>query len=237
MNSFITEENQNAWFDINLPLYHCRFNKEAYSDNLFYLMGVHFPDSLAKAVMKRRAEFLAGRYCAAKSLAQQNIHTAIIGTGKNRNPLWPTGIHGSISHNNVYAVAITTNNPEHMGIGIDIESEIAADTIDSIQHQILSTDEIERLLDKSERKSITLALLFSLKESFFKAAYPTVERYFDFSAVSIDNIDWGKNLIHFTLMETLHPVLQQGMTFTGCFYCLPDNTVVTLVLIESNQSA
>ena len=62
-------------------------------------LGLALPVTLDKAVQKRKAEFLAGRYCARAALAQLDGSLAVnIGIGANREPLWPPGFVGSITH-------------------------------------------------------------------------------------------------------------------------------------------
>lgn len=231
MNTFIFEEQFNNWFKTDIPIYHCQFKKEEYTDELFAKLGVQFPASLVNAVTKRRAEFLAGRYCAAKVLHQMNISNTFIGTGKHRNPLWPENIKGSISHCDNYAIAISTDRRDLTGVGIDIESKITEDTCENIQSQILSYKEIDVISDKAYKKTLAFAIAFSMKESFFKASYPTIEKYFDFDAVTINEIDWNQHTVSFSVNETLHEKFKKGMLIKGKFHLLPEEKVVTLVVI------
>lgn len=231
MTSFISEEQFNDWFATSLPIYHCKFHKENYKDELFTKLGIQFPASLINSVTKRRAEFLAGRHCANKALQQLNVHNAVIGTGKHRNPRWPDHIKGSISHCDNYAVAVTTDRNDLIGVGIDIESRITEETVEKTQTQILSDAEIELISLTARKKSLAFALAFSMKESFFKAAYPSVQRYFDFNAVTITEIDWNKQTLSFVINEALHEKFATGMQLKGEFYLLPDEKVVTLIVI------
>jgi enterobactin synthetase component D len=232
MNSFISDEQSTNWFDADASIYHCQFNKEHYKDELFTQLKIQFPSSLINAVTKRRAEFLAGRYSAARALQQLDIHNFNIETGKHRNPVWPFNVKGSISHCDNYAIAIATDRREVMGIGIDIENQISRETLEKTQSQILSDSEIDLILNDRNTKALAFTLAFSLKESFFKAAYPTVEKYFDFHAVSITELNWSEQTISFSLNETLHEKFVSGMSFKGQFHLLPEAKVVTLVIVE-----
>lgn len=231
MNSFISNEQSTNWFKADVATYQCQFNKASYKDELFSQLKIQFPSSLINAVTKRRAEFLAGRYCAAKALQQLNIHNRVIGTGKHRNPLWPSNIKGSISHCDNYAVAVVTDKKHILGIGIDIENKITEETFHKTQSQVLSESEFDLISSDISKQTLAFAIAFSLKESFFKAAYPTVEQYFDFSAISINHIDWNKQAISFVINETLHEKFKRGMPLQGNFYLLPDNKVVTSVIV------
>ncbi|RYY75963.1 MAG: 4'-phosphopantetheinyl transferase superfamily protein [Gammaproteobacteria bacterium] len=231
MNTFIFEAQSTSWFKTDLPTYHCRFDKSLYKDELFAQLGIYFPESLINAVAKRRAEFLAGRYCAAEALRQLNIHNFIIKTGANRNPLWPETVKGSISHCDNYAIAIASDKSDLIGVGIDIESQITEETFEKIQSQVLSVSEIELISNIDLKKTISFAVAFSLKESFFKASYPTIQKYFDFSAVTITDIDSVGNTVSFKVNETLHESFKKGMLLQGEFHLLPEEKVVTLVKI------
>lgn len=231
LNQFIINEKFNDWFNTDMPIFHCEFRREYYSDQLFNQLEIPFSSSLINAVVKRRAEFLAGRYCAVKSLQKLNIYNVSIETGIHRNPLWPANIKGSISHSDNCAVAITTDQRNILGVGIDIENIVALDTLEAIQHQILSNTEIELISHIHHKKELAFSLAFSLKESFFKAAYPTIKEYFDFDAVTITDINWNDKTILFSINKTLHPTFTQHMTLTGKFQLLPQERVVTLVVV------
>lgn len=229
--NFIEDEKYSDWFAVDFPIYQCKFNKSAYRDSLFEKLGICFPSSLQKAVGKRRSEFLVGRYCAEKSLQKLGIFNSEIKIGANRNPLWPDTVVGSISHCGAYAVAIASNSPYLQGVGIDIEDEVEPSTIENIQRQILSEKEILLISKNADEIPFLFTLAFSLKESFFKAAYPLVGEYFDFDVISIAEIDQAKRAIKFHLNCTLHEKLPQGMVLSGAFHVLPEKQVVTLVLL------
>jgi 4'-phosphopantetheinyl transferase EntD len=78
----------------------CQFNVDAYRDELFNEFNILFPKSLAKAVPKRKAEFLAGRVVARETMKLMALPLVDIPIGMNRAPHWPEGVAGSISHSN-----------------------------------------------------------------------------------------------------------------------------------------
>jgi len=118
-----------------------------------------------------------------------------------------------------------------VGIGIDIENQISIETLEKTQSQILSEGEIELILKDNTNKALAFTIAFSLKESFFKAAYPSVEKYFDFNAITITELNWNEKIISFTINELLHEKFQKGMQLKGDFYLLPKEKVVTLVIV------
>jgi 4'-phosphopantetheinyl transferase EntD len=59
----------------------CHFTLAAYRDDLFTELAVFFPPSLTRAVPKRRAEFLAGRYLASMALTSLGQPPFTVGIG------------------------------------------------------------------------------------------------------------------------------------------------------------
>lgn len=229
---FIEYEGSSHWFSIeNQPsLYYCRFNKEYYSDDLFAHYQLTLPEQVKGAVVKRRAEFLAGRYCAANALMHQGIANFTLGIGKHRNPLWPQGICGAISHSNDYAVAAINTCPNTIGIGIDIEEHVSLETAERLQSQILYGK--EHLLLDGEHKALLFTLAFSTKESFFKAAYPQVQEYFNFDAVSIIDFDLEGKTLKLEISNNLGEGLKKGQLVTGHFHHLSNSQLATLVTLQ-----
>ena len=53
---------------------------------------------VARAVDKRRREFAAGRACARRALEQLGLPASPILAGPRREPLWPPGVVGALTH-------------------------------------------------------------------------------------------------------------------------------------------
>jgi len=232
---FISELGQADWFQSSNSLFYCRFNVLVYNDIYYEKCVIHFPDSIRKAVPKRKAEFLAGRFCAKKALENVMKNPADVGIGDDRNPLWPDKVKGSISHCNTSAVAVVNNATDIGGIGIDIEHSISDTTIKNIRSQIVLQEEIKLFLHSSLTETTIFTIIFSVKESFFKAAYPIVKRYFDFDAVTVLRIDPATRKILFKLNYDLHPTLEKGMLLRGEFHMLDDDRLATLVTLPEEM--
>ncbi len=103
--------------------------------------------------------------------------------GTSREPIWPTGLVGSISHVAGVGVALVAPAELSDGIGIDIESQRWAP---ELEDQVPRPEEREWLdAGSTTERSAKLLALFSAKESVFKAFYPSVGRYFGFAAASL----------------------------------------------------
>ena len=211
-------------------LYGCYYDVSAFNSSLYTTLEIEAPENFNQMVKKRQAEYLAGRHCAQKALEKLGIKKFNLRKDKSRNPLWPTSIKGSISHSSNVALAIVTSSDEVLGVGIDIEHIVKADKAADLLKQILYTDIEKELYQKSSDPAFIFTLLFSLKESFFKAAYPTVEKIFNFDAIEVTRIDQGAQVCEFTVKQTLHHSLKQGTKYKG-YYQKLNNSLVTLCTI------
>jgi enterobactin synthetase component D len=208
------------------------YRAELFSERLFDLYGVPFPAEVRNSVVKRRAEFLAGRVCAQTMLASCGVVAPVVGTGAHREPSWPAGFIGSITHNGHYAAAVACRGGRLAGIGIDIESEIG-DALSSTAEIVVSPREIAYLdtCPGGLRFETLLTLVFSAKESFFKAAFPQVKAYFDFSALQAVEIDTQARRIRLRCTRTLSASLQAGLEIQAHFAFLDSTTLLTSVCL------
>ncbi len=137
---------------------------------------------LQKAVAKRRREFAAGRVAAKRCAQRLGKPMASLPVGSQREPCWPQDLLGSISHDNVSALAWLAPSSQVAGLGLDVEqtSRLKSDT-----WRMLFTDQELRLLENSNDKELAL-ILFSAKESIYKCLFPTVKRFIGYKEVSIE---------------------------------------------------
>ncbi|PSU35489.1 4'-phosphopantetheinyl transferase family protein [Photobacterium lutimaris] len=215
-------------------IYLSEFNKDSYCDSMFKRLGVHFPHRLNNAVDKRKAEFLTGRYCASKALQEIGVKNYTVSADEHRCPLWPEHVAGSISHSHNIAVAAVAFKTTIFGIGIDIEKILSAEMVNGIKEQVLFGHESGLLDIDYISNEIMVSLIFSIKESFFKAAYPSTGHYFGFDAVSIDYLDFTSNIFRLTLLQDLNKLLRKGATYAGKFTFL--NGHVFSILTIQKQS-
>ncbi|WP_052690036.1 4'-phosphopantetheinyl transferase superfamily protein [Xanthomonas sp. GPE 39] len=190
-------------------LYLLGFDAAQFDPGAFAAMTIACPDSIARSVRKRQAEFLFGRLAA--RLALQEVlgpaqAQADIAIGATRAPCWPAGSLGSISHCDDYAAAIAVAANTRQGVGIDLERMIAPSARAALLSIAIDADEAARLAKAADAQwshDLLLTALFSAKESLFKAAYGAVGRYFDFSAARLCDIDLARQRLHLRLTETL----------------------------------
>lgn len=156
---------------------------ETVSDGLFPEERSH----LAHAVPGRRREFAEVRTCARRALAELDVQPSPLLPGKGGAPGWPTGIVGSMTHCAGYRAAAVGWDREFVAIGIDAEpNEPLADgvlTLVALPNEIAA---MKRLPD--DHGVAWDRLLFSAKESVYKAWFPIAHRFLDFhdAEVSLD---------------------------------------------------
>jgi len=131
---------------------------------------------LAHAGRKRKAEHLAGRIAAVHALRELG-HKNVPGMGEQRQPLWPQGLFGSISHCATTALAVSQT---HCGptaragvprqpVGVDREEVFTPQIAAELANSIVSEAEKARLAESGFPFEQALTLAFSAKESAFKA--------------------------------------------------------------------
>lgn len=169
--------------------------------NLAELETEHFQDEclelprpLLRAIKKRQIEFLAGRLCAKRCLEDLDLSPPpSIGINEDRSPIWPKMVIGSISHTDGLATAIVGPASQLESLGIDREKLILSATPPLIQHICIDQEELESLARKlrlSPEQALTL--IFSGKESFYKALHPILKQFFGFHAARVtatNNLD------------------------------------------------
>ena len=145
-----------------------------------------FPEEaliVAGAVEKRRCEFATGRHLARQALADLGILPAPIPQGAGRDPRWPLGIVGSITHCTGYCAAVVSRAALLAAIGIDAEPR--ASLPDGVLRLISSEPERRWIRARRGDGICWDRLLFSAKEAVFKAWFPLTGRWLDFDEVVV----------------------------------------------------
>jgi enterobactin synthetase component D len=164
--------------------------------------------------MKRRVEYMAGRYCATEAVRSiLPRFDSDIATGSGGVPCWPTGLVGSITHTHEFASAAVASTSRARGIGIDTERVLTPSALRAVRRiGTRADDPAPSSLGLADE--IYYALLFSSKESVFKCLPPLVRRMFDFQDV---RIAFARELGTFrvTLLADLSCDLPIGFTIDG----------------------
>jgi len=149
--------------------------------------GTLYPEEevfVARAVAKRRREFTAGRLCARRALSLLGIENYPLLATKDRLPVWPPGIVGSLSHCGDFCGVAVARKVEIAGIGFDVER--AGPLEPGVIGMICA--ETERAW--AERTAPRIGadwhkVIFSAKESTYKCYYPLARRMLNFHDVEV----------------------------------------------------
>lgn len=187
------------------------------------------PPSLHGAVDKRRREFIAGRACArdAIRIIAPELAEQAVSIGNNREPLWPRGLVGALTHSHGFVAAAVGRAADYRGLGLDSERIIEAELAASVAEMVATPEELAAI-ERATRlpTAVALTLLFSAKESIFKCLYPLVGRYFDFLDAELQAADVPSSTFAATLRVDLSPELRRGLPLPGRF-ALRDDRVIT----------
>jgi len=137
-------------------------------------------DLVANAVDVRRREFVTARRCAREALAKLGHAPTPIRSGPQREPQWPAGLVGSITHTTGFRAAAVAPRSVLASVGIDTEQN--GRLPDGVEESITVPGEPEMLAALARTYPVTHwgRLLFSAKESIYKAWYPLTGRWLGF---------------------------------------------------------
>ena len=207
-------------------------------DFLSVLPDIDLPLHFQKYSKERKTEFLRGRKCAQEALRKlyakgQGLWGKYeIGVNKDRSPLWPSGITGSITHNKNWIMSCVSYQNEVRGVGVDIEDTLRFKTLKKVGSKIFAGKE-EKLGDSIENQmgpQDFLTLIFSSKEALFKCLYPLCKTFFYFKDAEIIKINLKERRFTFRLEKDLGDVFKKGDLFEGRYEKVEDDllTLVTL---------
>lgn len=218
----------------SLPIHRVCFAATAFSPACFATHGIALPVNLRGAVAKRQGEFLAGRLAARHALSAYGLGDEAVVIGPAREPLWPAGMEGSISHSQLtgQGMALCAARPGRAGLGLDLESWLGSAQANQLWPGIVDEQEWARLEQVTLAAGLSVAegltLVFSAKESLFKALYPRVGRYFDFLDASWSAMT--EQCISLSLKTGLAPDLPAGWHCTLRWQRLPGGLLTLLAL-------
>ncbi|MFB9839563.1 4'-phosphopantetheinyl transferase family protein [Actinoallomurus acaciae] len=142
-----------------------------------------FPEeeaAVARAVDKRRREFTTARGCARRALAVLGLPPVPIVPGERGAPGWPAGVVGSMTHCDGYRASAVAREEQVRTVGLDAEpNEPLPDGV----LEVIATPSERAWIEQrdGDRSSVCWdRLLFSAKESIYKAWFPLTRRWLDF---------------------------------------------------------
>ncbi len=206
---FISAQSEIMAVDEMTAFLACNFDMAAFDDELYSVFGVRFPPELQASVSKRKAEFLAGRVLARTALLHVGSSSGDVAIGPHRQPIWPSGFTGAISHTDGTTVAMVTARTDCL-IGVDIESILTEEAAKAVAEQVLTPREHAILIKDSRHYTRNLTILFSAKEALYKALFPKVGRFFGFDSAEIVDQP-APETITLALTSDLHGGFARGL--------------------------
>jgi 4'-phosphopantetheinyl transferase EntD len=109
--------------------------------------------------------------------------------GEKREPLWPDGVTGSITHTTGFAAAVVARRSEGIA-SLGMDGELIESVDEELWSRICTPSEQAVIagLPMSQR-SRQAALIFAAKEAFYKCQFPVSRQWVGFEDVDIQPLD------------------------------------------------
>lgn len=136
-----------------------------------------------RAVESRRRDFTAGRVCARRALTDLGLAAVPVSAAADRSPIWPPGVVGSITHTKGFCAAAAAHATDVRSVGMDAEQHRELNP--GVRRLICLPDELDRCARLPSGISWP-AVIFSAKETIYKAWHPLVGSWLDFHDALVD---------------------------------------------------
>ncbi|WP_017346914.1 4'-phosphopantetheinyl transferase family protein [Pantoea sp. A4] len=208
------------------------FDLAHFHDDLLTQFAVPLPATLQRAVNKRKAEYLASRLLVRNVLADFGHPNFLLTNAPDRSPRWPDNLNASLSHSQGIAVLAVTR--QALCVGVDVEHVMAEKTAQETARMLMNQEEQQRLASLPLTLAEGATLLFSLKESLYKALWPKLHEVMDFHQAALVEIDLpaGKALLR--LEHHFNADFPRGTLLEAAFTPVNEH-VITLVTYDANK--
>ena len=189
-----------------------------------------YPEETAQlgwAVERRMREFATGRTCARSALRRLGLAATPILRGSKCEPLWPPEVVGSITHCHGYRAAAVAMQSDYLTVGIDVES-----------HDSLPRGVLEQVCVDNERTWLVQAprgihwdrLMFSAKESVYKAWFPLTGRWLGFEDAMV-TFDPAEGTFYARLLVSPPAVAGRSVSGFAGRFLVRDGLVLTAIAL------
>jgi 4'-phosphopantetheinyl transferase EntD len=182
---------------------------------------------IGNAVKSRLREFATSRALARQALSRLGLRPAPILRGSRGEPLWPPGVVGSITHCAGYRAAAVARCTHLRALGVDAEigEPLPRDAVSSI----LVAEEIAWLA-RAPGPHPWDRVLFSAKESVYKAWFPFTHRWLDFFAVAV-TVNAAEATFRVRALGNLPEELARLLSQLSGRFLIADGIILTAVFL------
>jgi 4'-phosphopantetheinyl transferase EntD len=183
---------------------------------------------VGRAVEKRQREFATGRACARRALERLGVGARPIRRGEHGEPCWPEGAVGSITHCDGYRAAAVARTADLLTIGIDAEPHQPLP--EGLVGVVARPEERTWLAELSRTRPEVCwdRLLFSAKESVYKAWFPLAERWLGFEDATL-TVDPERGEFEARLLVPGPVVAGRALTGFGGRWLVSEGLVVAAI--------
>ncbi|TJZ57353.1 4'-phosphopantetheinyl transferase superfamily protein [Streptomyces piniterrae] len=184
----------------------------------------------------RRTEFRTVRHCARTALGELGLAPVPILPGPRREPQWPEGIVGSMTHCAGYRAAAVARAGDIASLGIDAEPHEALP--DGMLPAVARPEEVDRLAGLYVRRPEVHwdRLTFSAKESVYKAWFPLARRWLGFHDASL-TLHPDRRTFDVSLHDNRLPLGGRSLTTLSGRWTVEDGLIATCVVVDAAAAA
>lgn len=181
-----------------------QFDYTRFCDSMFEQTNIYCPEAIILSINKRKAEYFVGRYLVASKLEELGFEHCTLEPNIDRSPQFPVGTIGSISHcESLACVAVTPSyHSDRENLGIDVQKIISSDVCNEIGSMIVEGQEVDLAMSAGLTKEQAITLLFSAKESIYKALVKFSTRDLNFKDAKLKQIT--QNAMEFGISESVN---------------------------------
>ncbi|SHH54538.1 4'-phosphopantetheinyl transferase family protein [Cognatishimia maritima] len=140
--------------------------------------------AISNAVPARQMEFAAGRMAARRALLALGRAPSAIPMDRDRSPVWPSAVVGSITHDDKSCIAIVAERDRFRALGVDVEPALPLEA--DVFSEICRPEELAWLRQLPfQSRGIVARRFFSAKEAIYKCQYTVSRTLIDFKALSV----------------------------------------------------
>jgi 4'-phosphopantetheinyl transferase EntD len=139
---------------------------------------------VGRMVAARAGEFAGGRLCARLALAGLGIESFAVTAKPDRQPFWPDGVVGSITHTDGICAAVVGRGSQYLGLGLD--TEIVGRVTEPLAVRICVPSERDWIGSlPAACRAAARTVVFAVKEAFYKAQSPLTGEWLGFDALAV----------------------------------------------------